>query len=144
MMICRNPICRLLQVPRRLGRVFVGWALPTTAMGWVKNSEFTASTKCQIVPRKQVVGHWWVVPMQRATTTTNGIAAIIDLEYRMKNWTAVFVLVVMLLSVARSPLYAVEIPALKGGEKIIFFGDSITQSGGYINYFEAYLLTRFP
>lgn len=30
------------------------------------------------------------------------------------------------------------------GETIIFFGDSITQNGTYVNYFEAYLLTRFP
>lgn len=34
--------------------------------------------------------------------------------------------------------------ALKGGETIVFFGDSITQNGGYVNYFEAFLLTRFP
>jgi len=33
---------------------------------------------------------------------------------------------------------------LTGGETVIFFGDSITQNGGYVNYFEAYLLTRFP
>lgn len=33
---------------------------------------------------------------------------------------------------------------LKGGEGIVFFGDSITQNGGYVNYFESYLLTRFP
>lgn len=34
--------------------------------------------------------------------------------------------------------------ALKGGERIVFFGDSITQSGGYIADLEVYLLTRFP
>lgn len=33
---------------------------------------------------------------------------------------------------------------LAGGETIVFFGDSITQNGQYINYVEAYLLTRFP
>ncbi len=33
---------------------------------------------------------------------------------------------------------------LKGNETVIFFGDSITQNGAYVNYFEAYLLTRFP
>src|SRR5262249_29378552 len=33
---------------------------------------------------------------------------------------------------------------LKGGEKIVFFGDSITQAGLYVEYVEAFLLTRFP
>jgi lysophospholipase L1-like esterase len=33
---------------------------------------------------------------------------------------------------------------LKGGERILFFGDSITQSGQYVNNFELYLLTRYP
>ncbi len=35
-------------------------------------------------------------------------------------------------------------PALKGGERILFFGDSITQAGHYVNYVEAFLLTRYP
>jgi len=33
---------------------------------------------------------------------------------------------------------------LKGGETIVFFGDSITQGGTYVEYVEAYLATRFP
>lgn len=33
---------------------------------------------------------------------------------------------------------------LKGGERVVFFGDSITQAGTYITYLDAYLLTRFP
>lgn len=33
---------------------------------------------------------------------------------------------------------------LQGGERIVFFGDSITQSGQYVEYIEAFLLTRFP
>lgn len=33
---------------------------------------------------------------------------------------------------------------LSGGETIVFFGDSITQNGQYVNYVEAFLLTRFP
>ncbi len=33
---------------------------------------------------------------------------------------------------------------LQGGEAIVFFGDSITQNGQYVNYVEAFLLTRFP
>jgi lysophospholipase L1-like esterase len=34
--------------------------------------------------------------------------------------------------------------ALVGGERIVFFGDSITHAGLYITYIDAYLLTRFP
>ena len=30
------------------------------------------------------------------------------------------------------------------GDRVIFFGDSITQAGDYVLYVEAYLLTRFP
>ena len=38
-----------------------------------------------------------------------------------------------------------EIPFdLKGGERIVFFGDSITQAGGYVADVEVYLRTRFP
>ena len=33
---------------------------------------------------------------------------------------------------------------LHGGERVVFFGDSITQAGGYVADVEAYLLTRFP
>lgn len=33
---------------------------------------------------------------------------------------------------------------LRGGERIVFFGDSITQAGLYVEYVEAFLLTRFP
>jgi len=33
---------------------------------------------------------------------------------------------------------------LKGEERIVFYGDSITQNGRYIEYVEAFLLTRFP
>jgi len=34
--------------------------------------------------------------------------------------------------------------ALKGGETILFFGDSITQGGAYVEDVEAFLITRFP
>lgn len=33
---------------------------------------------------------------------------------------------------------------LKGGETIVFFGDSITEAGTYVEYIETFLLTRFP
>jgi lysophospholipase L1-like esterase len=33
---------------------------------------------------------------------------------------------------------------LKGGERIVFFGDSITQAGGYVADVELFLLSRFP
>lgn len=35
-------------------------------------------------------------------------------------------------------------PVLKGGETIVFFGDSITQGGAYVEYVTAFLETRFP
>jgi lysophospholipase L1-like esterase len=50
----------------------------------------------------------------------------------------------LLLSAIPRPLHAEEAFFLKGGETVVFFGDSITQNGQYINYVEAYLLTRFP
>lgn len=33
---------------------------------------------------------------------------------------------------------------LRDGETIVFYGDSITQAGTYVEYIEAFLLTRFP
>ncbi|MFO8014256.1 MAG: SGNH/GDSL hydrolase family protein [Phycisphaerae bacterium] len=39
---------------------------------------------------------------------------------------------------------AEEACVLKGGETILFFGDSITQGGAYVEDVEAFLLTRFP
>jgi lysophospholipase L1-like esterase len=33
---------------------------------------------------------------------------------------------------------------LHGGERIVFFGDSITQAGLYVDYVDAFLRTRFP
>jgi lysophospholipase L1-like esterase len=33
---------------------------------------------------------------------------------------------------------------LHGGERIVFFGDSITQAGLYVEYIDAFLRTRFP
>lgn len=51
---------------------------------------------------------------------------------------------IFLLLVTAGPVRAEGKFLLKGGETIVFFGDSITQNGGYVNYFEAFLLTRFP
>lgn len=39
---------------------------------------------------------------------------------------------------AETPFY------LRDGERVVFYGDSITQGGAYVRYVEAYLLTRFP
>lgn len=47
-------------------------------------------------------------------------------------------LALMMLAAADGPF------ALRDGEKVAFFGDSITQAGGYIADIEGYLLTRFP
>ena len=33
---------------------------------------------------------------------------------------------------------------LKDGERIVFFGDSITENGAYVQYVDAFLRTRFP
>ena len=41
------------------------------------------------------------------------------------------------------PLRAAE-EFLPTVQRILFLGDSITYSGQYIDYFEAYLFTRFP
>ncbi len=55
----------------------------------------------------------------------------------------------VLLLLAIPPAYA-EAPAaenacaLAGGETILFFGDSITQGGAYVEDVEAFLITRFP
>jgi len=51
----------------------------------------------------------------------------------------------LLLAVAATtaPTTAAEC-ALSGGETILFFGDSITQGGAYVEDVEAFLITRFP
>jgi len=33
---------------------------------------------------------------------------------------------------------------LKNGQTIVFFGDSITEAGTYVDYVDVFLLTRFP
>lgn len=62
----------------------------------------------------------------------------------MPRQIALSAVTALILLLAALPLRAAEPFLLNGGETIVFFGDSITQNGGYINYFEAYLLTRFP
>jgi len=56
--------------------------------------------------------------------------------------TPVF-LIVLLLFAAAAPA-AEPACALEGGETILFFGDSITQGGAYVEDVEAFLITRFP
>src|SRR4030095_2911194 len=51
--------------------------------------------------------------------------------------------VLLLLGVLGAPLEPADF-YLKGGETIVFLGDSITQGGLYVEYIEAYLATRFP
>lgn len=48
------------------------------------------------------------------------------------------------LSFGTLPASAQDSFALKGGERIVFFGDSITQGGQYVTDVEFFLLTRFP
>lgn len=45
---------------------------------------------------------------------------------------------------AAEPGAEVQPFALQDGERVVFFGDSITQQGQYVTYVHAYLLTRFP
>ncbi|HUU11952.1 MAG TPA: SGNH/GDSL hydrolase family protein [Phycisphaerae bacterium] len=53
--------------------------------------------------------------------------------------------VAWLLLAACGAARAAEPPcALKGGETIVFFGDSITQGGAYVEYVDAFLATRMP
>ncbi len=54
------------------------------------------------------------------------------------GWAAIVALALLGQANGEEPFY------LNGGETIVFFGDSITQNGQYVNYVEAFLLTRFP
>jgi lysophospholipase L1-like esterase len=49
-----------------------------------------------------------------------------------------------LLGVSLSPLAAQEPFFLRRDDRIVFYGDSITEQGRYIAYVETYLATRFP
>jgi lysophospholipase L1-like esterase len=54
--------------------------------------------------------------------------------------------VLVLLSLA-GPAVAAESPApfaLRDGDRVVFYGDSITQEGGYGRFVEEYVRTRFP
>jgi len=55
-------------------------------------------------------------------------------------------LAALLLALLAPAVAAVGRPecTLKGGETILFFGDSITQGGAYVEDVDAFLLTRFP
>jgi lysophospholipase L1-like esterase len=48
------------------------------------------------------------------------------------------------LAVGPPPARSGEAFRLEGGERIVFFGDSITLQGNFIQYLEVYLRTRFP
>ena len=51
--------------------------------------------------------------------------------------------VALVVLVALSPVRGDDFP-IRIGDRIVFFGDSITQKGTYATYVEAYLWTRFP
>lgn len=60
---------------------------------------------------------------------------------RVRVWVGILVA----LAAGAGPRAGAEEPFfLKGGEKVVFFGDSITQGGHYVTYVEAFLRTRFP
>jgi lysophospholipase L1-like esterase len=53
----------------------------------------------------------------------------------------------LLLLCLAGPALAAESPApfaLRDGDRVVFYGDSITQAGGYGDLVEAYVVTRFP
>jgi len=63
----------------------------------------------------------------------------------MSRQRIIVVVLCVCISVCIASAAGVERPFfLQGGERIVFFGDSITQAGQYIEYIEAFLLTRFP
>ena len=52
-----------------------------------------------------------------------------------------------LLLLAAAPVLAAETPssfALKDGDRVVFYGDSITEDGAYARFVEEYVRTRFP
>jgi lysophospholipase L1-like esterase len=53
----------------------------------------------------------------------------------------------LLAVLASAPALAAEAPApfaLKDGDRVVFYGDSITQDGAYARFAEEYVRTRFP
>lgn len=40
--------------------------------------------------------------------------------------------------------HAADLLPIQSGQRIVFLGDSITQGGAYVEYFDAYVRTRFP
>ena len=54
------------------------------------------------------------------------------------------------LGIALAAVLSAELAAagepffLQGGETVVFFGDDVTEEGGYIRYVETFLRTRFP
>lgn len=53
----------------------------------------------------------------------------------------------LLLLLASAPAFAAEAPApfaLRDGDRVVFYGDSITQDGAYARFVEEYVRTRFP
>jgi len=63
----------------------------------------------------------------------------------MNRQRIIVVVLCVCISVCTASAAGVERPFfLQGGERIVFFGDSITQAGQYVEYIEVFLLTRFP
>ena len=53
----------------------------------------------------------------------------------------------LLLLLASAPALAAETPApfaLRDGDRVVFYGDSITQDGAYARFVEEYVRTRYP
>ncbi len=63
------------------------------------------------------------------------------------NRAALALLLPALLVPAPSPAATPESPApfaLRDGDRVVFYGDSITQDGAYARFVEEYVRTRFP
>jgi lysophospholipase L1-like esterase len=68
-------------------------------------------------------------------------------ETPMTKRPAVLFLLAALAIPLASPAASSEAPApfaLRDGDRVVFYGDSITQDGGYARFVEEYVRTRFP
>lgn len=70
-----------------------------------------------------------------------------SLRHRFPNLGTTLPILTLLLIIVVSPLRAApaaDVFLLQNGQRVVFFGDSITQAGLYVQYVDAYLVTRFP
>ena len=85
------------------------------------------------------IDRWGRIMFRRRPTRASGFDAA-------RGWMAVVLAIGICFGwIDPNESRADDVPFdLEGGERIVFFGDSITQAGGYIADVEVFLLTRFP